>query len=252
VEAGITSHKALDLIIEEYLQEFREEDTLILGCTHYPFLKKAIKKFFVETHIIDTGEAASKIVSKELIEENSKIGKIEYYLSDKPNNFINIAEKNLGMDLLFEALKKIADKENFQIAVVGRGNVEIPDLGFETKRLNFIKDENKLAELYSSFDLTLVPSRYETFHQTTLESIACGTPVVAFDNSGPADILIHKKTGYLAKAHLTEDFRRGIEWIFSGELSYSDLVNNSIERSSEFKDIDKAKEYKALYESILK
>jgi glutamate racemase len=44
VEAGVTSGDELLAVAEEYLAPLREAgvDTLVLGCTHYPFLKGAI------------------------------------------------------------------------------------------------------------------------------------------------------------------------------------------------------------------
>lgn len=97
VEAGITEHKALDLIIEEYLSDFKDEDTIILGCTHYPFLRASIEKHLKGKKIIDTGEAASKIISNQISENKTLIGTTDFYLSDKANNFINIAEEKLGL-----------------------------------------------------------------------------------------------------------------------------------------------------------
>lgn len=63
-----------------------------------------------------------------------------------------------------------------------------------------------LKKLYSLSDLCLVTSRFETFSQVALESILCGTPVIAFDNSGPRDIVIHGKTGFLVSAFNMNDF----------------------------------------------
>ena len=45
----------------------------------------------------------------------------------------------------------------------------------------------------------IVPSKLETFGQTATEAMACGTPVVAFNNTGLSDIVEHKKNGYLAE-----------------------------------------------------
>jgi glycosyltransferase involved in cell wall biosynthesis len=55
----------------------------------------------------------------------------------------------------------------------------------------------ELKDLYTKSDLCLVTSRYETFSQVTLESILCGTPVIAFNNTGPNDIIVNEKTGLL-------------------------------------------------------
>ncbi len=98
VEAGMIEHKAIELIIEEYLAEFKGKiDTLILACTHYPFLHKGISKYMgSDISIIDTGFYASK----ELIESNKSNDRtIEYYVTDSPNDFISVAEKHLNIKI---------------------------------------------------------------------------------------------------------------------------------------------------------
>jgi glycosyltransferase involved in cell wall biosynthesis len=70
-----------------------------------------------------------------------------------------------------------------------------------------------LRQVYSMADVLAVPSRMEAFSLTSLEAQACGLPVVAFDNSGPAGIVAHTRTGWLAPAFETDEFAAGIEWI---------------------------------------
>ena len=56
------------------------------------------------------------------------------------------------------------------------------------------------AMVYSAADLYVTPSRAESFGQTILESLSCGTPVVAF-NLGPIPELVRPEiTGYLAES----------------------------------------------------
>lgn len=99
VESGITSHGALDLMIEEYLSELKDKmDTLILGCTHYPYLKESIQKYLPDVNIIDTGEQAAIELNNNNSDQKG-ISKIDYYLSDKPNNFINIANDKLNLKI---------------------------------------------------------------------------------------------------------------------------------------------------------
>ena len=45
--------------------------------------------------------------------------------------------------------------------------------------------------------------------------MACGTPVVAFSDTGLSDIVDHKVNGYLAKTYFEEDLARGISWTIS-------------------------------------
>lgn len=98
VEAGMINHKAVDLIIEEYLAEFKGEiDTLILACTHYPFLIEGIKSFMGSgINIIDTGFYASKEL-QDITSSSDR--KIDYYVTDEPNNFISVAENNLNIKI---------------------------------------------------------------------------------------------------------------------------------------------------------
>lgn len=99
VESDFIEHKATELIIEEYLQQMKNEDVIILACTHYPFLKKQIQNYLPNVKIIDSGENAANKVQQYLKSKNklssSSAGTIQYFTTDYPNNFINTAKKYL-------------------------------------------------------------------------------------------------------------------------------------------------------------
>ena len=79
----------------------------------------------------------------------------------------------------------------------------------------------------------VVPSKLETFGQTATESLACGTPVVAFNDTGLSDIIEHKKSGYLAKYLNEIDLANGISWVL--ENSYkNNLSINSRKRAENY------------------
>lgn len=69
---------------------------------------------------------------------------------------------------------------------------EMPDAEFHTW-LN----PQELAHVYSSADMFIMPSRFDTFGRVVLESMACGCPVAAYACKGPADIIDHNKNGIL-------------------------------------------------------
>lgn len=54
------------------------------------------------------------------------------------------------------------------------------DTAFETILLGQIDTKDRLAAFYSAADVTVIPSLEETFSNTALESIACGTPIAGF------------------------------------------------------------------------
>lgn len=96
VEEGMVEHQVTSIIAKEYLMEFIENgiDTLILGCTHYPFLKDQIINVVKDVKLIDTGYYAALDTQNKLRElgiENTNTINIEKNYS----NSENILEKNL-------------------------------------------------------------------------------------------------------------------------------------------------------------
>ncbi|WP_233250107.1 glycosyltransferase family 1 protein [Limnohabitans sp. MMS-10A-160] len=55
----------------------------------------------------------------------------------------------------------------------------------------------ELATVYASSDLFLFPSLTETFGNVTLEALACGTPVLAFDCAAAGEWVIEGQNGWL-------------------------------------------------------
>ncbi|MCW8811489.1 MAG: glutamate racemase [Ignavibacteriaceae bacterium] len=103
-EEGWIKHRATYEIAEEYLKELREEeiDTLVLGCTHYPILTEVIQKVIgPKVSLIDSGVASSELIKLELekfnlLSDSGTIGSQEYYVSDIPAKFKEVAELFLG------------------------------------------------------------------------------------------------------------------------------------------------------------
>jgi glutamate racemase len=103
-EEGWIDRKATYLIAEEYLAELKEKniDTLVLGCTHYPLLSTVISDIMGDkVKLIDSGIAAARVVRSELarigFETNSGAeGMQDFYISDMPQKFADIAETFLN------------------------------------------------------------------------------------------------------------------------------------------------------------
>ena len=103
-EEGWIKHKATYEIAEEYLKELRENqiDTLVLGCTHYPILSEVIQEVIgLKVALIDSGVASSELIKDELekfnlLSNSEKTGSQEYYVSDIPAKFKEVAELFLG------------------------------------------------------------------------------------------------------------------------------------------------------------
>jgi len=103
-EEGWTHHEATYKIAEEYLAELREKeiDTLVLGCTHYPILSEVIQEIIgANVKLVDSGIASAEVVKEELqknglLSDSKSRGYSEFYVSDIPVKFKEIAELFLG------------------------------------------------------------------------------------------------------------------------------------------------------------
>ncbi len=89
----------VQLVVEEYLSEIRAfgVDTLILGCTHYPLLRSAIRAYLGDgVALVDPGAEAADYVRTFLEPAQAGNGRTEYFVSDDPDSFDTYAEMFLG------------------------------------------------------------------------------------------------------------------------------------------------------------
>jgi glycosyltransferase involved in cell wall biosynthesis len=125
-----------------------------------------------------------------------------------------------GGTLLMEALHRLRNrtKKAFRLLVVGHDAhewetaVSVPVTAAET-----IKDDQLLAVMYSAADVFVHPALADNLPNGVLESLACGTPVVAFDVGGVSDAVRPFETGYLARYKDADDLAHGIGRILDGE-----------------------------------
>jgi len=125
-----------------------------------------------------------------------------------------------GFDLLLDSTSHLEQAvPSLHIVIFGQLEPPFPpNLGFPLHYVGHLTDDLSLRLLYSACDVFALPSRQDNLPLTVVEALSCGTPVVAFDHSGPPSIVRHKNTGYLAKYLDSEDFATGIAWVL-GQMS---------------------------------
>lgn len=103
VEEGWCSKPVAETVAREYLGAYRgRADALILGCTHYPLLKRVIAKVMgPKTRIVDSALAAAQAARAELAARGllnpGRRGGQEFFVSDAPERFSALALKLLGI-----------------------------------------------------------------------------------------------------------------------------------------------------------
>jgi glycosyltransferase involved in cell wall biosynthesis len=108
-----------------------------------------------------------------------------------------------GIDVLIDSVMEVREKKDIKLSIIGPGHMKAA-LQRKTKDcsyiswVGFLKEQKDIAAYYAKADATVLPTRWdEAFSLVPVESIACGTPVIASDKGGNPEIVTQKKTGFL-------------------------------------------------------
>ncbi len=129
----------------------------------------------------------------------------------------------------------------------------LKQMGIRYRNLGFLKTSESLSTAYSAADVFVAPSLQEAFGKTLIESMACETPVVCFDATGPRDIIEHQKHGYLATPYSVDDMAAGIRWVMDQSPENSATMRAACrQRVLELFSLPVvAQQYAALYDRVL-
>lgn len=167
-------------------------------------------------------------------------------------------DKHKGTSYLIEALNDLAerpgiDRENIELLIFGnKANTEMPEFPFKTTFLGTISNDEHLAKCYSAADAFITPSLEDNLPNTVMESLSCGTPVVAFKTGGIPDMVNHLVNGYLADYESPEDLATGMEWLYHEENAADIQKEARLSILTHFSEEVIAAKHIALYESLIK
>jgi len=101
VEEGLFEGNILESTIQHYFQNIQEPDAIILGCTHFPLISKAISKYFPNSKLIHSGDAVVEYLKKEYNLKNQyPKTNIKFFATENPDGLKNIAKKWLNLDTI--------------------------------------------------------------------------------------------------------------------------------------------------------
>lgn len=160
-----------------------------------------------------------------------------------------------GFDLLVQALKHLSERkmiEDVDIVIFGASRCpEDIDLAMPVHCLGTLDGEDPMVLAYSAADVFVAPSREDNLPNTVMESMACGTPVVAFKVGGMQDMIDHRQNGYLAQPLDTEDLARGIYWVLSADARRGALAQAARKKIiAGFSIAKQAQAYLGLYKEL--
>lgn len=139
---------------------------------------------------------------------------------------------DLLRDAFSEALPWISQKRSAP-GLILLGQKQSRPTGFEGLPLNIfnfgrVRDDQIIRSAYSAADVTLVPSRVESFSQVAAESLACGRPVVAFGVGGLLDVVDDRVTGHLVPPFDTVAFASSMCEVLDDARSENALGNAGV------------------------
>lgn len=133
---------------------------------------------------------------------------------------VNLNDRRKGGDLLIEALQSLPEslKTETVLLVFGKETeMNAETVGIPLYHLGYLSDDRSKAVAYSAADLFLFPTRADVLGLVSIESQACGTPVVSFKVGGVPDHVHPGITGYLAEPENAQDLRDGIIQLLEDE-----------------------------------
>ncbi|MFC1916025.1 glycosyltransferase [Chloroflexota bacterium] len=161
---------------------------------------------------------------------------------DKQVLYVGRIEPLKGVDKLLMAMTHLKDEPKARLLVIGGGENsrrEMERLRRLARELHIqdsvtfqgVVRQEELPRFYSAADVCVVPSYYESFGLVALESLACGTPVVATRVGGTESIIRQGETGYVvidnAPHHLADKIARLLSRL-NNDAESVDLMRASV------------------------
>jgi glutamate racemase len=112
-EEGMVNNAIAREALQYYLSEFQQEDTLLLGCTHFPVFKPLLATLLPATvSIVDSAEATALSVlqllqTSHLMNNNIQPKEIRYLVTDSVPRFQHVGEIFLGEPVLADEIELV-------------------------------------------------------------------------------------------------------------------------------------------------
>ncbi len=126
---------------------------------------------------------------------------------------VRLNDRRKGGDLLIKALESLphALQKDIVLLLLGHNGEAIAQaVQLQALPLGYVTGARLKSAAFSAADLFIFPTRGEGLPNVLLESMACGTPMVASDVGGVPDLVRPQVTGYLAAPESAEELCTGI------------------------------------------
>ena len=150
-----------------------------------------------------------------------------------------------GLDVFVNLAKNLPD--NYRIVLIGTDDKTDKILPENIISIHRTQNQQELAQIYSSADVFVNPTREDNYPTVNMEAIACGLPVLTFRTGGSPE-MIDETCGSVVGCDDEEALEKEIIRICT-DRPYS--KDNCVNKAKTFDENERFKEYLDLYERVI-
>lgn len=177
--------------------------------------------------------------------------------------FVGRMDPIKGIPVLIESMSKLTERfTNLKLIITGGAKdsnyfKKVKELVYNKNLRKFIllkeaQPHHLLPYFYAAAEITVIPSYHETFGLVALESISCGTPVIASNVGGLKTFIMHGKNGLLFTKGDVNDLTKKIVYLLESEKERKKIARNGVKTSQSYTWDKIIKKYLQLYQSLPK
>lgn len=167
--------------------------------------------------------------------------------------FRAVKDEFKGYEYIIAALEKLSAKKPICILTMNyKGLVESLRGKFLTVELGYCSDDNLLRDAFNASDIFLMPSLAESFGMMAIEAMACGKPVIAFENTGLAETIFAPDPGIAVPLRNVDALASAIQRLIDNPTEAINRGQRSREVAEKYYDIKlQAQRTAEVYQDLL-
>lgn len=211
-ELPIDNSKTLYKLKENVYSKI-DVDIIVYSQYMYDLIKTSpLTKHFKKIHYIPFGVDRNKF--NDSVSQKTARKKLNIPVEDAVL-FFRSQKDFKGTNYIIEALDLLEYNKNITLITCS----EVGLLNNLTAKYNIVElgnaDEKDIITAFQSCDIFLMPSIGESFGMMAVEAMACGRPVIVFDNTALPSVTHAPYCGYLVKNKDSEDLKKAIDYLLS-------------------------------------